>query len=403
MTMTANLKANVHATGNHKDMPVFQRLQPLLGDHPAPCLSLYQPTFRQFPDSQQNRVRYKNLVRELKAAVEQKHRGIDVGALLEPLEQLADDHDFWAHPQDGIAVLRAENFWHVEKVQRRVPELVVVNDHLFVKPLVRVFQSEDTYQILALDRQEIRMYQGNRYVLDEIVMAPSVPRTIEEALGPAVSIQGVQNKGDYGSAPARPGAPTGAMFHGHGGKMDEPRLDMERFFRVVDRAVTDAHSKPSTLPLILAALPEYHSHFRDVSHNPYLLDEGIQANGLAMQPDELRMQAWKLMEPRYHARLQQLVDAYHASRARGLATDDLTHALEFATDGRVGTLLVEADRRIPGHMEGRMPRYADGDEPGSSDLLDDLAERVLRTGGQVLAVPKGSMPSATGLAAVFRY
>ena len=178
---------------------------------------------------------------------------------------------------------------------------------------------------------------------------------------------------------------------------------MERFFRVVDRAVTDAHSKPSTLPLILAALPEYHSHFRDVSHNPYLLDEGIQANGLAMQPDELRMQAWKLMEPRHHARLQQLVDAYHASRARGLATDDLTHALEFATDGRVGTLLVEADRRIPGHMEGRMPRYADGDEPGSSDLLDDLAERVLRTGGQVLAVPKGSMPSATGLAAVFRY
>ena len=72
--MTANLKANVHATGSHKQMPVFQRLQPLLGEHTGPCLSLYQPTYRQFPDSQQNRVRYKNLVRELKGVVEQKHR-----------------------------------------------------------------------------------------------------------------------------------------------------------------------------------------------------------------------------------------------------------------------------------------------------------------------------------------
>ena len=401
--MTANLKANVHATGNHKQMPVFQRLQPLLGEHRGPCLSLYQPTYRQFPDSQQNRVRYRNLVRELKGAVEQKHRGIDVGAMFAPFERLAEDDDFWAHPQDGIAVFAAEDFWHVEKVQRQVQALVVVNDHLLLKPLVRIFQSEDTYQILAVDRQEIRLFQGNRYVLDEIVMAPSVPRTIEEALGPAVSLQGVQNKGDFGRAPARPGAPTGAMFHGHGGKMDEPRLDMERFFRVVDRAITEAHSKPSTLPLILAALPEHQTHFRDVSHNPYLLDEGIHGNGLAMDPDELREAAWRLMEPRYHARLQQLLDAYHAALARGLATDDLTHALEFATDGRVGTLLVESDRRIPGYVEGSMPRHTGADERGASDLLDDLAERVLRTGGQVVAVPKGSMPSATGLAAVFRY
>jgi hypothetical protein len=185
--------------------------------------------------------------------------------------------------------------------------------------------------------------------------------------------------------------------------MDEPRLDMERFFRAVDRAVTEAHSKPSALPLILAALPEYHTHFRELTHNPYLLDEGIQANALAMQPDELRQQAWRLMEPHYHRRLQQLIDAYHAARARTLATDDLTHALEFASDGRIGTLLLEADRRVPGHVEGSMPRYADRDEPGASDILDDLAERVLKTGGQVIAVPKGGMPTATGLAAVFRY
>jgi glycine betaine/choline ABC-type transport system substrate-binding protein len=110
------------------------------------------------------------------------------------------------------------------------------------------------------------------------------------------------------------------------------------------------------------------------------------------------------MQPRYHARLQQIVDMYHAQKARAMATDDLTHAVEFATDGRVGTLIVEDERRIPGQIEGRMPRRAVlRDDPNAGDILDDLAERVLKTGGQVIVAPRASMPSDTGLAAIFRY
>ena len=65
MTATANVNGNVHATGEHRDTPVFQRLKALLADYPAPCLSVYQPTYRSFPDSQQNPVQYRNLLREL--------------------------------------------------------------------------------------------------------------------------------------------------------------------------------------------------------------------------------------------------------------------------------------------------------------------------------------------------
>ena len=398
--MSANLNANVHATGRHKDAAAFQRLKPLLAEYPAPCLSLYQPTYRSFPDSQQNIVQYRNRVKELKSAVRQKHAQVDVDVLLQPFEALLDDGEFWAHPQDGIAVFGAAGFFHVEKVQRTVPEVIVVNEHLYLKPLVRVFQSEDSYQILALDRKTIRLYQGNRYVLDEVPLAPGVPRTIEEALGPEVHLPGVDRTASFA---AGRGGQAAYAHHGHGSKLDDMHLDMQRFFRVVDRAILEHHSKPSGLPLILAALPESHSHFTALSHNPGLLDEGIATNADAHSRDELREAAWRLMEPRYHARLEQLLDAYHAAKARGLATDDLTHALEFATDGRVGTLLIEADRRIPGHVDGRMPRFADRDEAAAGDVLDDLAERVLKTGGQAIAVPRASMPSASGLAAVFRY
>ncbi|MGZ5150715.1 MAG: baeRF3 domain-containing protein, partial [Burkholderiales bacterium] len=337
--MSANLNANVHATGKHKDIPLFHRLKPLLADYPPPCLSLYQRTFRAFPDSQQNPVHYRNLLKELSTALERNRVGAASEKLLQPFERLLDDAEFWAHPQDGLAVFGAAGFFHVEKIQRPVPELVVVNEHLYIKPLIRVFQSEDAYQILALDRKEIKLYQGNRYVVDQIPLAPSVPKTIDEALGPEVELPGVDRVAPF--AAGRGGQAVYA-YHGHGSKMDEARLDIERFFRAVDRAIAEAHSKPSAIPLILAALPEYHSRFRALSHNPLLLDEGIHLNADAHTRDELRDAAWRVMEPRYHARLQQLIDAYHAAKARALATDDLTHALEFATDGRVGTLLVEA-------------------------------------------------------------
>ena len=50
-------------------------------------------------------------------------------------------------------------------------------------------------------------------------------------------------------------------------------LDAERFFRAVDRAVLEHHSRPSGLPLILAALPEHHSLFRPLSENSFLVSE----------------------------------------------------------------------------------------------------------------------------------
>lgn len=400
MTATANVKANVHANGEHRDIPLFQRLKPLLGDYPAPCLSLYMPTFRAFPDSQQNVMKYRNALKELKAALEHKHRGADVSGLLAPFEQLVEDVEFWAHPQDGLAVFGAPGFFSVEKTQRPMPELVVVNDHLYIKPLVRAFQSADTYQILALDRKAIRLYQGNRYVLDEVVLAPGVPRTIDDALGPNVHQQGIERM----TTGSGKGGHVASAHHGHGSKKDEVGIDIERFFRVIDRAICEAHSKPSQLPLILAALPEYHTQFRQLSHNAYLVEEGIHANTDALSKDALRDEAWRLMQPRYHARLQQIVDMYHAQKARSMATDDLTHAVEFASDGRVGTLIVEADRRIPGRIDGCMPRRAVVlDDPLAGDILDDLAERVLKTGGQVIVAPRASMPTATGLAAIFRY
>jgi len=91
---------------------------------------------------------------------------------MEPFLALAEDSDFWNHTFDGLAVLGAKGIFRVYKLHRPVGELAVVADSFHTKPLMRILQSADRYHVLGVNRQEIKLFEGNRDALDEIQFAP---------------------------------------------------------------------------------------------------------------------------------------------------------------------------------------------------------------------------------------
>lgn len=384
-----------------------ERLLELLNLQEPPCVSLYQRTHRHSPDNAQDPIRYRNLVRDLEERLEQAFPGPHAEPLLERFGALAGDRDFWIHRTDGLAVLASPERFEVLDLQRPVIDRVVVSDSFYIKPLLRSLQSADRFQVLGLTRHEARLFEGNRYVLDPIELE-GVTLTIKELLGdeltdPHLTVASYGMKGGRVGGGEGPG--TRAMHHGHGGKDEEVDVDMERFFRAVDRQVIEHLSRPSGLPLLLAALPEYHAHFRELSHNPFLLAEGIEGNPLAFDADTLREKAWEVLEPLYVGRLTELVDRYGSARARDLGADQVEPVARAAIEGRVETLLVEADRHEPGRIGAASGEIEPGSavHPDADDLLDDLAEAVLRTKGEVVVVPAERMPTETGVAAIFRY
>jgi hypothetical protein len=369
----------------------------LLDGGDPPCISLYQPTHRHHPDNQQDPIRFRNLVKTLEESLRRKYARHEIGPLVEPFADLARNAEFWNHTLDGLAVLAAPGLFRVYRLQRPVPELAVAADSFHTKPLLRILQSADRYQILGVTRQEIRLYEGNRDALDEVDPAPGVPRTLTDALGEELTEPRL-TVSSYG------GAGGTAMHHGHGGRKDQIDLDAERFFRVVDREVLERHSSASKLPLFLAALPENQSVFRRVSRNPFLAADGIDTNPDALSLDALRELAWRVVEPHYLARLQSIVDKFAESRGKGFGTDDPAQAAEASVAGRVETLLVEAARQLPGRIDASgAVEPADLAHPEVDDVLDDLAALVMRQGGEVVIVPAERMPTDTGLAAVYRY
>ena len=380
----------------------------LAGTEP-PCVSLYQPTHRSNPDNLQDSIRFKNLVRDIENSLKEKYPTREVRELIAAFRDLQDDYQFWTHQLDGLAVLASAGRFDVFRLPRAVPELAVVADSFHLKPLLRHTQSADRYHVLCLDRHKARLYEGNRYSLDEL-HPDDFPATIELALGDELTEQYLSVGAQGAGAPRAAGggvAGSGAApsVHAHGDKTDEVDIDRDRYFRAVDRFVLTYLSNPARVPLVLVAPTEYHAPFRAVSKNPHLLAGGVSKHPNALTPAALRESAWESVLPRYQERLAGLADDFRVAASRQLAAGKPDEVAAAAIAGRVGTLLVDADRELPGRVDRATGtiQAADLSNPEVDDAIDDLAEEVLRMGGQVVVVPGDQMPTDTGVAAIFRY
>ena len=94
-------------------MNVFGKanLHELLEQAPSPGVSIYLPTHRSGRETQQDRIRLKNL---LTAAEDQLTKGTSTLAesnrLLGPGWSLVDDAQFWLAQRDGLALFLASDF-----------------------------------------------------------------------------------------------------------------------------------------------------------------------------------------------------------------------------------------------------------------------------------------------------
>lgn len=376
-------------------------VQELLAADQAPCLSIYMPTHRNHPENLQDIILFKNLVRQMKESLLQKYSAGEVQTHLEPLETLADDNNTWSHTSDGLAVFSAPGLFKVVGAQKSFEELALVADSFHTKPLRQYLQSLDHFHVLGLSLHDIRLFEGNRHSLTEVDLTADTPKTITEALGDDLTDKHT-TVASYGGS----GGESSPMHHGHGGRKDETEKDTERYFRVVANTIYEQYSKPSGWPLILAALTEHQSLFQKVNKNPLLLTNGIAINPSSVSTDKLAAMAWEIMEPEYNLKLESLVAMFEQARANGKGSDDYKEVAVAAVEGRVDTLIVEADRIIPVRITNLVTgntQQKDMINPKVDDLLDDMGELVMKMGGQVMVLPSGKMPSETGLAAIFRY
>lgn len=368
-------------------------VQELLSINQSPCISLYMPTHRSHPENLQDVIRFKNLLKELEASLVKKYAADEVKKSLEPFEEIVNDAKIWNQTLDGMAIFSAKGVFKAIKLQESVKELAMVADSFHTKPLRQYLQSTDRYHVLGIGLKDIQLFEGNRHSLVKLELQADVPETITQALGDELT----EKQSSVDSA---------GIHYGQGGKKDEEDNDTERFFRAVSKSIYENYSKPTGLPLILAALPNHHNLFQKVNKNPLLLADGIDINPESVSIEKLAEMAWSIMEPEYLGKLDSLVEKFAQEKANGKGSDDMREIGVAAVEGKIETLIIEADRMIANKLTNQVTgniQNRDLTNPKVDDLLDDLGELVMKKGGNVMVLPADKMPSETGLAAIFRY
>ena len=363
-----------------------------LMDVPAgPCVSIHMQTTRLPHEADQNRIRFKNAVQQAERSLaEREDGGADSDALLAPLRELAEREEFFSGMRDGLSVFRSAERLIVRRLPFDVADFTVVADSFHVKPFVRPVLAALPVRVLCVSADQVALFEGDRHELEEVELHPDVPKDMGEALGGPDHV--VKTKRDMRQPE----------------DSDQRDDQLRRYFRRLDDAIAQHHAPHgSGVPLMLAALGEYHGIFHEASHNPNLIEEGVKRDpfaGRGLDPRELAELVGEALAPVRERPRAEFNERYGEAKAHDRGSDDLDEVARRAVWGKVDSVAIREDFHVGGTVDlgtGEVTRKP-LEHPAIDDLTDDIAEATLKHRGHVHVLTEDEMPTETGVAAIFR-
>lgn len=367
-------------------------------------VSIYMPTHPVGAGKQQDPIRMKNALQEAEERLlENGLRKNEIEDFLAPARRLLDNTSFWNKQSDGLVLFLAEDFFRMYQMPLDFLERVVVSDHFHIKPLLPGVSQNGRFYLLALDQEEIELYQGSRFSISEINV-----ENIPEGLADILKYDDPEQRLNLhtGSTSAASGG-VAAIFHGHGmASEDDPDDYITRYFHRVDEGISDLLAGEDA-PLILAGVEYLLPLYRDVNSYPHILKEGIPKNPGAMTLKELHSGAWKIVEPLFQQGLENAGNTFHhlADAEPERTSQQIEEIIPAAYFERVEILFTARDEVCWGAFDPETSRVEIHDQPHSADkdLFNLAAAHTLRNGGDVYAVERELIPGDGPLAAIFRY
>ena len=155
---------------------------------------------------------------------------------------------------------------------------------------------------------------------------------------------------------------------------------------------------------MLAAAEPLASTYRSVNSYPQLAVATIEGNPEAMTEAQLGNRARAVLDGIYRDQLTAWRTLFEARANQGRATTDIAQAARAATVGAVDSMLMDIDDTLLGRIaEDGAVVFAEQPTATNYDLVDEIATRVITTGGRVTGVRKAEIPRASALAAMLRY
>jgi hypothetical protein len=378
-------------------------LDELLAYDQYPAVSVYLPTHSAGREVRQDAIRLRNLLSDAaKRLGAAGKRAPEVEALLQPVRKLVDDEEFWRYQEQGLAVFIGAGFDRVHKLPIAVPEELAIANHFCIKPLLPLLDPAGSFWVLTLSAGRTRLYQGSRWTFAEVT-GLDLPQGLAEIWGETeyqeahkATPMGRPQRGPAGLAKAQALGDAPEELH---------KTQLIELLRRIAAAV-EPIIKRQPAPVILAAEPKIHGHFRELAKWKELLPEGILEFPDAMPTEELHRKACAVFAPLEERTRADALDRLQSLLGNGgKATTQAEEIVKAARYGRVDRLFLCDGQPLWGFFsesEDRVVAHRDPVE-GDDDLLDYAALMTLRQGGNVTLVDRTQLPPAGPAAAILRY
>lgn len=379
----------------------------LIDDRGTPRISVFLPTHERGPETQQDPIRFSNLLDEAERSL--ADGGVrNAGELLEPARRLLKDDDFWLHQGRGLAVFLSPDGLELFRLPIELREKVVVSDRFHVKPLLALLTGDGRFHVLALSQARVRLFEASRDSIRELDLH-DVPESLRDVVGYDFEERSLQfhpsARGARAAVGAGAGAGAGVVFHGHGSAKDDSKPELRKYVKAVDRGILRLLPERNQ-PLVVAAVDYVAALYRQTSKHPHIAEGVVEGNPDRRSPEELRDEAWKIVEPLFQAARDAATSRYRelGGGDSGHTSDELERVVPAAFAGRVQTLFVARDVEQWGRYDPDTTQLVLHGERAADDddLLDVAAAETLVRNGEIYAIDAEGMPGSA-IAAIFRY
>ncbi|WP_403020062.1 hypothetical protein [Salinibacterium sp. GXW1014] len=362
--------------------PTLEDITELADRRSIASVMISMPTSPVASEVERLRLDYKNSVREAERQLEAAGVGTDArAAVRRNLDDLVEG-DFWTHLAQGAVVFASPDFAREYRVRTAVPARVAVADRFDVGPVLRSIALARTGYVLAITEGSVRLAS---------IAADTGPTEVPLEL-PA----------DLGSVLEHAENDGGADRQRAKGAMGD-KIELRKYCRIVQDAVTRAIDGREPR-LVLAASNELATAYREANTYPRLLAEGIDSNPSSLSLQDLDTAAREVLVNDYERSLATWRETFGTRLNHGRASVDLQEIARAATVGAVEELLFDMADDTQGLIaeDGKVsdPPLT---EASTFGIFDEIAMRVIRTGGTVHAVRRSDLPGSTGIAAMLRF
>lgn len=381
------------------NMIEVNEIKALLQEQEWPAVSFYMPVSR--IGDQQDAIRFKNFLTQIEERlIDGGMRSAEARIFLEPEYKLVQDQGYWKHfGREGLAVFRAPDVALRYHLPVSFQELIQVGSRFHIKPLVP-FLDSDRHLVLTMSKNNICLYEGDRFEVRELELPPDTPRNMYEVL----RYDDPESHLNYHSQSSSYGDGTRAIYHGQGVGIDEEKVNLERYFQAVDRALFPLLDQKNC-PIVLAGIDELTAIYRSITKSKAVLKETVGKNPDDLSPEELHKKSREIAEKSFAGKEKNALAQLGNNLGTGMVSDDLQNVLIAAWEGRVDTLFVAENEQVWGTFdqdELKMVQTQQRDS-GSVDLIDEAVFWTLLKKGRIFFKERKDMPQDSAVCALLRF